>query len=182
MRAKRTTALFAAALLAVGMASSLRSEEEPDGYRMSSFRAPTPETLRGARVIDTDDAHALWRAHAAIFVDVMPRDPRPGNLPEGTIWRQPPRQSIPGAAWLPNVGYGAISPETDGYFRSRLEKLTNGDKQAALVIFCLRHCWMSWNAAKRAASYGYTGLIWFPAGVDGWSEQGLPIVDTQPWP
>ncbi len=58
---------------------------EPDGYRLENYRAPTPATLRGARVIGTDEAETIWRSHSASFIDVLPRPPRPQNLPEGTV-------------------------------------------------------------------------------------------------
>jgi rhodanese-related sulfurtransferase len=41
---------------------------------------------------------------------------------------------------------------------------------------------MSWNAAKRALSYGYTDVAWYPEGTDGWAFAGLPLVDAQPEP
>ena len=47
---------------------------------------------------------------SAIFIDVYPQAPKPPNLPAGTFWRDPAHRSIEGAHWLPNVGYGALSP------------------------------------------------------------------------
>jgi PQQ-dependent catabolism-associated CXXCW motif protein len=37
-----------------------------------------------------------------------------------------------------------------------------------LVIYCQADCWMSWNAAKQALSYGYTNVAWYPEGTAGW--------------
>ena len=51
-----------------------------------------------------------------------------------------------------------------------------------MVIYCLRDCWMSWNAAKRALSYGYPNVAWYPDGTDGWERASLPVEDTQPVP
>lgn len=156
---------------------------EPDGYRMDEFRAPTPATLKGARVIDTAEAERLWRAKSALFIDVMPRDVKPANLPAGTLWRDKRRDHLPGSVWLPNVGYGALSAEMDGYFRTRLGALTEGRRDAALVIYCQTDCWMSWNAAKRALEeYGYSNIAWYPAGSDGWAKAGLPLERGQPVP
>jgi len=64
---------------------------EPDAYRQENYRAPTPATLAGARVVTTDQAEAIWKNGNAVFVDVLPRPPRPPNLPAGTIWRDKPR-------------------------------------------------------------------------------------------
>lgn len=143
---------------------------EPDGYRMADYRAPTPATLRSVRVVTAEEAFSLWRQRAAVFIDVMPRAPKPEGLAPGTIWREPPHRTIPGAAWLPNVGYGRLAAETASYFHAAMEKLTGGDKAKPVLFFCLADCWMSWNAAKRAREeYGYSAVIWFPEGTDGWT-------------
>src|SRR5262245_21551753 len=83
---------------------------EPDDYRTADYRAPTPRSLRGARVVTTAEAAALWRQGGAAFIDVLPRAPRPANLPPGTIWRDAPRLAIPRSIWLPDTGYGALAP------------------------------------------------------------------------
>jgi PQQ-dependent catabolism-associated CXXCW motif protein len=171
--------LSIAALLALANLAA-RSEEgtppEPDGYRLEDYRAPTPASLKGARTVDTIEAARLWRDKSAVFVDVMPHVPRPANLPAGTIWRDKPRFSIPGSAWLPDTGYGELAAATEAYLRAGLVTLTGGDRAKPLVIYCLRDCWMSWNAAKRAASeLGYTDVYWYPLGVQGWKEAGLNL-------
>ncbi len=155
---------------------------EPEGYRLEAYRAPVPATLSGARVLDAAAAVALWRKGGVAFVDVLPRPPKPAGLPAGTVWRDQPHSSIPGAVWLPNVGFGALNAETEDYFRAGLSAVTRGDVNAPLVIFCQRDCWMSWNAAKRAMSYGYRDVSWFPTGVDGWGEAGLPLEAAEPRP
>ena len=134
------------------MPRSVRGAEvaEPDGYRLEDYRAPTPATLRGARVVTTDQAEQIWRSHAAAFVDVLPRPPRPRDLPEGTLWRDKPRANIPGSVWLPDTGYGELAASMADYFASGLQKATGGDRARMVVIYCLANCWMSWNAAKRA--------------------------------
>lgn len=153
---------------------------EPDGYRMDAYRAPTPATLKGATVIDTTEAERLWRARSALFIDVMPRDVKPANLPAGTIWRDKKREHLPGSAWLPNVGYGALSAQTDAYFRRGLDELSQGRRDAVLVFYCQTECWMSWNAARRAQDYGYANVIWYPGGSDGWARAGLPLEIATP--
>ena len=39
---------------------------------------------------------------------------------------------------------------------------------------------MSWNAAKRAIAMGYVNVVWFPDGIDGWQEAGLPQEEARP--
>lgn len=168
-------------LMAAGVAHG-ESVPEPEGYRTSEYRAPTPATLTGALVVTTAEAEALWKAGNAIFVDVMPRAPRPANLPAGTIWRDKPHQNIPGSVWLPDTGYGALAPATEEYLRRNLARVTKGNPAKLLVIYCLRDCWMSWNAAKRALAMGYTNVAWYPEGTDGWADALLPLEDSKPVP
>lgn len=171
--------LALALLLAAAPASA--QVAEPDSYRMDEFRAPVPETLTGATVVDTEAAAALWRRGDVAFIDVLPRAPKPANLPEGTIWRDKPRDSIPGSTWLPNVGYGAIAPVTDAYFRDGLAVATGGDLSRPVLFFCLEDCWMSWNAARRALlDYGYRQVYWYPDGTDGWTFEDLPTARVTP--
>lgn len=153
---------------------------EPEGYRMEDFRAPVPATLKGAHVLTNDEAADIWnKKSGAVFIDVYPQAPKPPNLPAGTFWRDPDHRSIEGAQWLPNVGYGALSPEVDAHFRAALETLANGKRDTPLVFFCLKDCWMSWNAAKRALEYGYSNVMWFRDGTDGWQELGYPLVEVK---
>lgn len=147
---------------------------EPEGYRMDNYRTPVPATLKGAKVIDTIAAETLWEDNRAIFIDVFPKPPKP-KLPKGTLWIDPKRDTIAKALWLPNVGYGALTDEHEAYFKGWLEKLRAGHPTKQLVFFCLRDCWMSWNAAKRALSWGYGNIVWYPEGSDGWIEAGNDI-------
>ncbi|MFD1332184.1 PQQ-dependent catabolism-associated CXXCW motif protein [Methylopila musalis] len=154
---------------------------EPSGYRMEGYRSPTPATLAGATVLDTPGAEALWRGGTAVFVDVMPRPVRPPNLPAGTIWKDAPRRHLPGSVWLLNVGYGALPPEMEAFFRDSLVRLTGGDLKKPLAFYCRQACWMSWNAAKRAMALGYSAVHWYPDGTDGWEAAALPTEPAQPY-
>jgi PQQ-dependent catabolism-associated CXXCW motif protein len=51
-----------------------------------------------------------------------------------------------------------------------------------VVFYCLADCWMSWNAAKRAASWGYREVLWYRDGTDGWEAAGLPTEVLHPAP
>ncbi len=78
-RSSRVTryALTALAFLAATMIA--RAEEaydpskpaapvaEPSDYRMEEFRKPVPATLKGAKVVTSEEAAALWASKAAIF-------------------------------------------------------------------------------------------------------------------
>src|SRR5690349_13250006 len=107
---------------------SLAQEQpaEPDFYRTENYRAPVPATLSGARVLTTVEAEAIWRAKAGVFIDVLPRAPKPKGLPEGTVWRDRPRFDIPGSLWLPDTGYGKLAPATENYLRQGLLRASGG--------------------------------------------------------
>jgi PQQ-dependent catabolism-associated CXXCW motif protein len=159
-----------------------QDRSEPEGYRTEDYRAPTPATLKGARVVTTAEAEQIWKAGGAIFIDVLPHAPRPANLPPGTIWRDKPRRNIPDSIWLPDTGYGTLAPVTENYLRSNLARVMEGDQTKALVVYCLRDCWMSWNAAKRILGMGYPNVVWYPDGTDGWAEAHLPLQESIPEP
>jgi PQQ-dependent catabolism-associated CXXCW motif protein len=131
---------------------------------MEDFRGPTPAALAGARVVTTAQAEGLWKT-GAIFIDLLPYVRRPANLPPGTIWREPERMNIRGSAWLPDTGYGVLSPTSEGYLRGSLDRVTDGDKHKWLVIYCRQDCWMSWNAAKRVLTMGYRNVARYPKGT-----------------
>lgn len=154
----------------------------PDGYRIDHLEAPLPAAVPGARTVATDEVRRLHGTGSAVLVDVLPRPVRPPDLPAGSVWTPKRHRSLPGATWLANVGFGALTPQLDAYFRDNLRQLSHGDKAATIVIFCLPDCWMSWNAAKRAVSYGYTGILWYPDGIDAWAAAGLPLTEADPVP
>ena len=171
--------LLLASLAPAGQAQP-PSAPEPDGYRLDDYRAPTPATVAGGQAIGTAEAETLWRGRNATFVDVLPAPRRPEGLRPDALWKPLPRRDIPGSVWLPDVGRGALSPALESYFRANLERATAGDKARALIFYCLADCWMSWNAAKRAAGYGYTRIYWYRDGSDGWEAARLPSADATP--
>src|ERR1700710_883035 len=117
-------------------ARALENPPEPEGYRTDNYRSPVPATLAGARVLATEQAEAIWRAGKAVFIDVLPRPPKPPNLPEGTIWRDKPRPNVPGSVWLPDTGYGTLAAATEDYLQKGLAGATGGDMAKQLVIYC----------------------------------------------
>jgi PQQ-dependent catabolism-associated CXXCW motif protein len=84
--------------------------------------------------------------------------------------------------WLPDTGYGKLAAATEDYLRRGLARTTAGNTAALVVVYCLADCWMSWNAAKRILSYGYSNVAWYPEGTDGWERAGLDLAESQPEP
>ena len=154
--------------------------DEPTDYRMSEFRTAVPCTLAGATVIATQHLQEMLRLDAPLLIDVFPAPRVPKRLRDEHLWLPPTRHSLPGAVWLPNTGFGVLPIEEERYFRANLEQLTGGNRTRTIVFFCLADCWMSWNAARRAVSWGYEAVIWYPDGVDGWEAVGLPLAELSP--
>jgi PQQ-dependent catabolism-associated CXXCW motif protein len=179
---RRLTGFIVATLSLVTTANAADGIPEPDSYRTDNYRAPVPATLKGARVVTTEDAEAIWHAGSAVFIDVLPHAPKPPNLPPDTVWRDKPRFNIPGSVWLPDTGYGALAVPTEDYLRTGLSRATRSDRTKLLVFYCQANCWMSWNAAKRALSIGYTNVAWYPDGTDGWQQADLPVEESRPQP
>ena len=156
---------------------------EPAGYRTDNYRAPTPATVAGGKVLDTAGLRALIGRQHPVLVDVLAKQPKPKDRDPAQLWIEPKRDDIPGSVWLPNTGYGDLAPDSRQYLVAALEKLTGGDKAKPVVFYCDKGCWMSWNAAKRAATeLGYTDVYWYPEGVQGWKEAGLDLEPAREFP
>lgn len=170
-----------AACLAVALTGAAWAEPvpEPQGYYAGPYNAPVPATLAGATVIDAARAAALHDSGAAFF-DVYPRVTRPEGLPAGTIWRDPVHMTIPRAVWLYDGGYPALTADEQARFAQALSQAGGPDRGRAMVFFCLPDCWLSWNAARRAVSLGYTGVHWFPGGTVEWAAAGGALEPAAP--
>jgi PQQ-dependent catabolism-associated CXXCW motif protein len=170
------------ALFAVPRAWAEEPPPEPEGYRLGSYHAPTPATLKGATVIDTERTFEIWTKKEAAFIDALSRPSRPADLPKEVIWRPSPRHDIPGSLWLPDTGLGELTPALQNYFESGLARASGNDKSKALVFYCRTNCWASWNAAKRALTLGYKNVSWYPGGADAWEKAGHPLEERPPEP
>lgn len=183
MRAEGAASAIQRLLLAFAFLGSLTANAqppEPEGYRMDDYRAPTPATVAGGAVLDTGSAHTLWARGDAVWIDVLPAPRRPASLPVSAIWMPFAHRDIPGSLWLPDIGRGGLSPELESYFRRHLEAATKGRHDAPVVFYCLADCWMSWNATKRAVSWGYTRVYWYRDGTDGWDAANFPMDTAEP--
>jgi PQQ-dependent catabolism-associated CXXCW motif protein len=178
----RRAALTTLLVFAASGAMADAPPPEPAAYRTADYRAPVPATVNGRPALTTEQAAALWRQGTAVFVDTLPQPPRPQGLPEDTVWHPRPRNDIPGSIWLPDTGYGELPAVMAEYFEHNLQESTGGNKDRQLVFYCLASCWMSWNAARRAASLGYTRADWYAEGTDGWAKQDLPLERRDPVP
>ena len=148
---------------------------EPDAYRMDHYRSPVPASIHGGSVVHVDGLPGLMASQHPVLIDVLPA-PEPPPEQRAGLPRMPlPHRDLPGSLWLPEVGRGALSAQTEAWFRAQLDKATGSNFAKPVVFYCLSNCWMSWNATRRAISYGYTHAIWFPEGADGWLAAGHEV-------
>ena len=178
----RLAILVRAALSALVLTSAAAHADPtvpvPNGYRQDDYRAPVPDSVPGGEVLHLPAMRDLIAHGGAVLIDVLPASRRPGAMRPGTPWLPQPHRSLPGALWWPEVGRGTLPEGADTRFAERLRAATAGNAGRLVVFFCLNDCWMSWNAARRAASLGVRAG-WFPEGVDGWEAAGLPVQPVQ---
>jgi len=178
----RAAALALLAATAAFGAQAAAGVREPTGFRLDDYRAPVPASGRrrpggsyqgfarpaGSRQRPADRCAAGTAAT--------------GGMRPDQPWLPVQHRDIPGSLWLPDVGRGALSASVENWFRNRLAQSTAQDKRRRIVFYCLSRCWMGWNAAKRAAQYGYRRVYWYPDGSDGWEKAGLDLADAKPEP
>jgi PQQ-dependent catabolism-associated CXXCW motif protein len=170
---------LAVALLPV--AAGLAGDEvaEPAGLWTGPMYGATPRTLAGAVVVDLAAVEALM-TERPVLIDVGPASRRPETLPKDRPWL-PVHRSIPGAVWMPGAGVVPLDAGREELLYRRVAELTLGDKTKPIVVFCRSGCWGSWNVGKRLVAQGYTGVRWFPDGIDGWQDVH-PIAEVKPDP
>lgn len=156
--------------------------EEPEGYRVSLYDDAVPDTLTGATRVSAVQVKQLQSNKNALVVDVIPEHRKPDDIPKGQVWFPVPHKGVPGALWLPDVGFGVLSETAESYFENHLKAATDGNLDHAIVFYCRIDCWMSWNAAKRAMSYGYSLVYWFADGIDDWQFEDYDVEHLTPAP
>lgn len=129
--------------------------------RLHAHAAPTPLSVPGARTIRTaelQDLLALPITERPFLFDVL----------GGTG-----HDSIPGAIWLADAGRGSSFDDEIQHKLSRtLGFVAAKDPGRLLVFFCANvSCWLSYNAALRAARLGYKAG-WYRGGIDAWVAAG----------
>jgi len=173
----RATLLAGFCLAFVAVASA--AVPEPDGFKLDEYRGAVPGTVAGAAVVHAKQIQELQRQGGVVLIDVLAAPRRPAGMLPDAPWLPTAHRDVPGSLWWPDIGRGAISPELDRHLRTRLAEIVAARPGSLIVFYCKADCWLSWNAAKRAAQYGVKAG-WFPEGADGWEADGLPMQDATP--
>jgi PQQ-dependent catabolism-associated CXXCW motif protein len=162
------------AVLLLFASSITQGEEvpEPAGYWTGPIESAVPASIAGGKVIHAQELARLIEREKPVLIDSSNAPAQPPQLAPGARWLPLPHPAIPGALWIPGIGLGDIPPEVDRFFRERLAQATGGNPAHPVVVYCHERCWLSWNAAKRAISYGYARVYWLPEGIEGWRTAG----------
>ena len=171
-------ALAVLAALPAAAAEPAPGVDPATGYRIGDYRAPVPAAVPGGTTVDTQQAQALI-AQGAVLLDVL--GARGGGPdPLDGAWRLAgTHDNIPGSTWLPDVGTGTLDARMARYFKDNLARLAGPPPGKPLLFYCQADCWMSWNASRRAALWGYGAVHWYPPGADGWRDAGLALAPAQ---
>lgn len=121
----------------------------------------TPEKIKGAKLVSTDEAKALLDK-GAVAVDTRKKaEYAEGHLPKAL-----------------HLNYEDNSEKAEKYDASKDKWETAklpGDKNTVLVVYCNgTRCWKSYKAALKAVELGYKNVHWYRDGFPGWKEKGLP--------
>ncbi len=152
---------------------------EPPSYWTGPMQGDVPALLAGGRVVETKDLAAMLERGGLVLVDVAPPPHQRDDRPTDGVWKPVAHRNIAGSIWLPGVGAGEIEKNVETAFRELLARLTGDDFDRALVFYCHRQCWASWNAAKRAISFGYRDVSWYKDGVEGWQDAGRSLAPAE---
>jgi PQQ-dependent catabolism-associated CXXCW motif protein len=174
--------LIAALLLIVAAPADPALFDPLTGYRITSYRGVIAAPPPGVRRLEDKAAARAHDAGRALFVDFTPA---PGAVrdPAGGGWRlAEPHDTLPGAHWFPEAGRGRADPAIEAWLAAGLKRLTHGSRTHPIIAFCLADCWMSWNASWKIRRLGYTHVLWYANGIDGWKEMGRPLASAIPEP
>ncbi len=128
----------------------------------------TPASIPGARLVTTRELLSLLQPaggpSTALVFDVLGG---PERLPAAI-------------AAVPAAQAGSFDDAVQQAFGQYLQQVTQGSADRPLVFYCASlHCWMSYNAALRAARLGYRQVLWYRGGLQAWKEAGLPVQTAQ---
>jgi len=128
------------------------------------YKGATPTTLGGGTIITTYQLHQFLKKGAPVLLI---------NTLAGDV-----TEAIPGSVWLSGAGSnGTFNDAAQTQMEQRLTVLTGGNRDRALVFYCLdAKCWYAYNAAMRAIMMRYNNVYWYRGGLRAWNAAGLPHV------
>lgn len=161
-------------------AASPAPDFDSNGYRIARYRAPVDLPPSPAARITLVKALLLKPGVDALFVDVLPVEGGVRDAATGKWSLAVQHETIPGAAWHPEVGRGTPDALLWQGLRNAVQAARARRPALPVVVFCRSDCWMSWNAARRLAREGLGQVYWLAEGIEGWHEAGRVLVKVEP--
>lgn len=126
-----------------------------------AFAAETPDSLKGATLVDAVKAKSLFDAGVKVI------DARVAN--------EYAEAHIKGAISVPYKEKSAKAVDFDASQDSiDLSKLP-ADKNTAMLFYCNgAECWKGYKASTAAIKAGYKTVYWFRLGLPEWKAKGYP--------
>lgn len=119
----------------------------------------TPATAPGATTVSPREAMCLMEAEESLLVVAAMSD-------ESGIQDSYP-MPIGGAG-------GSFDDAVQARYIAELDRLTGNDRNRPILIYCHHiRCFLSYNAALRAAHAGYRRIYWMREGLAGWRTAGF---------
>ena len=120
--------------------------DDDDEQELSSKKNKEVTSTSGYKEIHTEELRKLLKANKDItIIDARPSDPK--------------ENKIPGSKSLP---YNA---------KEEIIKGVLTDKNAVIVVYCYSvDCPLSHELAKRLVKLGYTNVLKYPEGIEGWKK------------
>jgi rhodanese-related sulfurtransferase len=127
-----------------------------------SFAANTPNSLKGATLVDAAKAKSLVDS-GVVLIDARVANEYADAHIKGAI----------------SVPYKEKSAKSEDYDASQdsfdLSKLP-ADKSTPILFYCNgEECWKGYKASKAAVKAGYKTVYWFRLGIPEWKAKGYPI-------
>jgi rhodanese-related sulfurtransferase len=127
------------------------------GGLSKAFSALTPLQLPGATTVSSDEAECILNAFGEQVLVLS-------GMNDGNAWMPMARDFRWAAA-------GEDTPALTTRFETEMTKLTGGDKDRPLIVYCHHEsCFLSYNVAWRAVKAGYKSVYWLRPGILDWDD------------
>jgi rhodanese-related sulfurtransferase len=154
-----TSATDARRALATGSTPTLQLIVSACDFGDRAGPGSTPPTIPGAATVSAREAKCIIETLGyRIVVLAAVHDSR----------------RLPGARDVDWANSGGPEDSNQVPFAAMLSRVTNGDRQRPLLIYCHNeNCPLSSVVVRRAVAAGYSVVFWMRQGIDGWSRAGF---------
>lgn len=122
-------------------------------------KGSTPEKIDGVTVVSPREAKCLMDKLGQQLVVIQAMNDEQFQLP--------------GARLVADAASSSSDPDAQRKVEEQYRKLTGGNKQRPLLVYCHHpSCPYSYHASERAVAAGYKNVFWLREGNEGWGRAG----------